>query len=199
MKNIKGPSTNEVYYKMYDINGNLKGKIEKSKEKDIQNNMWLRGVSCFVINENNQVLIEKRTNKGLTPGKLDLCSGHIDDDEVPTQAIIRELREELGIPLEESINVVKLTERPEALIFESSGKNKNFLIDFYCLKRNKSNVTIQKQEVADIAWIDLEKAFKLIETGNTKFPSGENYKKIFEKVRELIDSREIAEEDGARD
>lgn len=194
MKNIKGPSTNEVYYKMYDINGNLKGKIEKSKEKDVQDNMWLRGVSCFVLNQDNKVLIEKRANKGLTPGKLDLCSGHVDSDEVPTQAIIRELKEELGIELDESMDVIKLTENPSPLVFGSSEKKKNFLIDFYFLKRKKSNVVIQKEEVADVTWIDMEKCFELIRTGNTKFPDNYDYEAIFQKIRDLVNPREIVED-----
>ena len=194
MKNIKGPSTNEVYYKMYDINGNLKGKIEKSKEKDVQDNIWLRGVSCFVLNQDNKVLIEKRANKGLTPGKLDLCSGHVDSDEVPTQAIIRELKEELGIELDESMDVIKLTENPSPLVFGSSEKKKNFLIDFYFLKRKKSNVVIQKEEVADVTWIDMEKCFELIRTGNTKFPDNYDYEAIFQKIRDLVNPREIVED-----
>ena len=194
MKNIKRPSTNKIYYKMYDINGNLKGIIEKSKEKDVQDNMWLRGVSCFVLNQDNKVLIEKRANKGLTPGKLDLCSGHVDSDEVPTQAIIRELKEELGIELDESMDVIKLTENPSPLVFGSSEKKKNFLIDFYFLKRKKSNVVIQKEEVADVAWIDMEKCFELIRTGNTKFPDNYDYETIFQKIRDLVNPREIVED-----
>lgn len=198
MKNIKGPNKNETYYKMYDINGNLKGTIEKSKEKSLKDNMWLKGVSCFVLNQDNKVLIEKRANKGLTPGKLDLCSGHIDSGEVPTQAMIRELKEELGIELEESMDVIKLTEQPSPLVFESSGKKKNFLIDFYCLKRKKSNVITQKEEVADVVWIDMEKCFELIRTGNTKFPANYDYEAIFQKVRDLVNPRNI-EDDKLRD
>lgn len=179
---------------MYDINGNLKGIIEKNKEKDIQDNIWLKGVSCFILNQDNKILIEKRTNKGLTPSKLDLCSGHVDSDEVPTQAIIRELKEELGIELDESMNVIKLTENPSPLVFESSGKKKNFLIDFYCLKRKKSNVVTQKDEVADVAWIDMEKCFELIKTGNTKFPVNYDYEDIFQKVRDLVNPRNIEDD-----
>ena len=156
--------------------------------------MWLRGVSCFVLNQDNKVLIEKRANKGLTPGKLDLCSGHVDSDEVPTQAIIRELKEELGIELDESMDVIKLTENPSPLVFGSSEKKKNFLIDFYFLKRKKSNVVIQKEEVADVTWIDMEKCFELIRTGNTKFPDNYDYEAIFQKIRDLVNPREIVED-----
>lgn len=97
MKKINKPKANETKYRVYDRDGNLKKIILQSEEKNIEDNEWLRGVSCFVINENNEILVERRVNRGLTPGKLDLCSGHIDGSETPTQAMIRELKEELGI------------------------------------------------------------------------------------------------------
>ncbi len=99
MKKISKPEVkeNETQYRVYDRDGNLKRRIVQSQEKNIRDNEWLRGVSCFVINEKDEILIEKRVSKGLTPGKLDLCSGHIDGEETPTQAMIRELKEELGI------------------------------------------------------------------------------------------------------
>ncbi len=99
MKRIYKPKVkeNETQYRVYDKNGKLKRIIAQSQEKEIEDNEWLKGVSCFVINERDEILIEKRVSKGLTPGKLDLCSGHIDGKETPTQAMIRELKEELGI------------------------------------------------------------------------------------------------------
>ena len=84
--------------------GDVLSIIEKAEEKTLTENEWLKGVTCFVINEKGEALIEVRANKGLTPGKKDLCSGHLDDRETETQAMIRELREELGIELEEAMN-----------------------------------------------------------------------------------------------
>lgn len=40
--------------------------------------------------------------------------------------MIRELREELGIELEEAMNVIKVTPQGVPLGFESKGKIKNF-------------------------------------------------------------------------
>lgn len=88
------------------------------------------------------------------------------------------------------MNVRKLTNNGCPLIFESSGKKRNFLIDFYCLKRNKSDVEIQKEEIAQIHWVKIEDCFELIEKGKTKFPKDYNYEAIFGKVREIIDKIE---------
>mgnify|MGYP002469481492 CR=1 FL=1 len=76
-----------IQYKVYDKEGKLRKLIDKNKEKQLNDDEWLNGVTCFVINEKGEALIEKRVNKGLTPGKLDLCSGHVDGEETQTQAM----------------------------------------------------------------------------------------------------------------
>ncbi len=182
-----------VQYKVYDKSGKLKKLINKNREKELNEKEWLNGVTCFVINEKGEALIEKRVNKGLTPGKLDLCSGHVDGEETQTQAMIRELKEELGIQLEEASDVIKITQESIPLRFESSGRNKNFFITFYCLKRNNSNIVFQKEEIDKIVWLPLEETFELIRSGRTKFPKSYNYEKIFEKVRNIY-NKEIERE-----
>lgn len=88
------------------------------------------------------------------------------------------------------MNVRKLTNNSCPLTFESSGKKSNFLIDFYCLKRNKSDVKIQREEISQIHWVKIEDCFELIKKGKTKFPKDYNYEAIFEKVRGIIDKKE---------
>lgn len=188
MKEIKGYKREE-YYKVYDKSGKLKRIIAKDEEKNLDEEEWLNGVSCFVVNENGEVLIEKRVNKGLTPGKLDLCSGHIDGEETKTQAMIRELREELGIEIEEAINVIKLDDNPLPLEFVSSNKKKKFFITFYCLKRKTSQVRIQEEEIEKVVWLPLEEVLALIRSGRTKFPADFNYEEIFQKLRDVIDNK----------
>lgn len=179
-------------YRVYDKNGDLKRIIEKKQEAKLSDDEWLKGVTCFVLNENGEVLIEKRVNKGLTPGQLDLCSGHVDGDETSTQTMIRELGEELKIGFEETMNVIKLTQDGIPFEFENSGRTLRFLITAYCLKRNSSEVTIQKDEIDSIAWVPLETCFELIKNGKTKFPANhEIYDEVFQKVINIRDGRKI--------
>ena len=180
-----------MQYRVYDESGNFKKIINKTEEKMLTEDEWLKGVSCFVVNENGDVLIEKRVNKGLTPGKLDLCSGHLDNEETETQAIIRELKEELGIEIEESMNVIKIDDNAAPLRFLSSNKKRNFLITFYCLKRTSLDIKIQKEEIDKIVWLPLEETFKLIQSGRTKFPIDYDYEQIFQKVRDICKDRSI--------
>ena len=195
-KRIKRPRKPEEKYMVYDKTGKLKRLLKKSNEKtDISNEDWLNGVSCFVLNEKNEVLIEKRVGKGLTPGKLDLCSGHVNGAEISLVAMMRELREELGIGFEESLDTVKLTKTPAPLNFGSEEKNRNFFIDFFYLKRNNSKIKMQKKEVEDIMWVPLEECFELIRSGKTKFPNDYNYEEIFNRVREKCNGIKEIEED----
>ena len=96
MENLRNPRVLGTQYRVYDKDGKYKRTIDKTDEKNLDESDWLKGVTCFVINEKGEVLIEVRANKGLTPGKNDLCSGHLDNDETETQAMVRELKEETG-------------------------------------------------------------------------------------------------------
>ena len=181
------------YYKTYERN--IRGEkvytgIIETKKELAQDN-YLGGVSCFIINDEGKVLIEKRANTKINSGEIDLCSGHIDGEETPTQAMIREYVEELhnGSSEEkekarnEAIqNLCKLDELD--LIFHNRGNTRKFFIQFYTMKTKLENVTIQPEEIDSIEWVNLDEAFDLIRQGKTKFPYDERYEKIFEKVSE---------------
>lgn len=63
-------------------------------------NEWKECILCFVIDVEGNVIVEIRDDN-----KKDGCSGHIKHNEVATQAVVRELYEEYGIPIKESIQV----------------------------------------------------------------------------------------------
>ena len=177
-------------YNVYDENGKIIDEINKKDEMNLDSDTWLKAVTCFVLNEKGEVLIEKRVNKGINPGQLDLCSGHVDINETQTQAMIRELGEELGISIEEAMNVIKLTKTELPFEFKSGEKMLRFLITVYCLKRKSSDVIIQKEEIDKIVWLPLEETFELIRSGKTKFPKNYDYEEIFEKVRNVYNNKE---------
>ena len=62
----------------------------------------LEFVSAIITNNEGNVLLLKRRNElKLDPGKYDLCSGHMREGEVPTQTMYREINEEIGVKQEE--------------------------------------------------------------------------------------------------
>ena len=193
MENTTNQKSNNEFYKVYDKTGKYLYDIDVSKEKEL-NNEYLHGVTCFVINEDDEVLMEVRANTELTPGKIDLVSGHVNGNEVSLEAILRELEEEVGIKGVLGSEIKRVNDLTKPLGFESKGKIRNFHIDFYCMQTKKHHFTIQPEEVASLKWVPMEKAFDMIKTGETKFPKQQknvNYDKIFDNVREICRNRQI--------
>lgn len=182
------------YYKVYNRNKRFIRKIQQKDE--LQEDNFLKGVTCFVINKKGEVLIEQRASKSkLMPGDLDLCSGHVDDEETYTQAMIREYAEELHsgsnkekqLAINEAINKLKpITELD--LKFKNKGKTRNFFIKFYALITENVDVHIQEDEIENILWVPMEECFELIRNGKTKFPYDSRYEEIFENVEEIYNS-----------
>lgn len=195
--NNQNARLNNEFYKVYDKNGKFLRIIDREDEKSLTEE-YLHGVTCFVVRKNDEtgkweVLMEIRANTELTPGKKDLVSGHIDGNETPTQAVIRELGEEVGIKNVDASQVVKLTDLAKPLGFASRGKIRRFFIDFYCIVTKKHHFTIQPEEVKSLQWVEMEKVFDWMRNGETKFP-GEcrtvDYTNVFEGVKKAIKDRE---------
>ena len=172
------------------------------REIDIQDEKkltdeFLYGVTCFVINENEEVLMEVRANTELTPGKIDLVSGHVNGNEQGMKAVIRELNEEVGIVNVGPNRLHKVSRLAKPLGFESRGNTRNFFIDFYCLLTKTENVTsMQKEEVKSLKWVPMEQAFEMLRSGKTKFPKqaeNVNYEQIFENVRGICLNKNLRE------
>ncbi len=180
-------SGDKHYYNVYDKNGKFIRTIDVKDEKSLSDE-YLHGVTCFVINEKGEVLMQVRADTELTPGKIDLISGHVDGEETPTQAVIRELYEEVGIENIDATQIIKVNELSKPLGFASKGKIRNFFIDFYFLRTKKQNFTIQLEEVESLKWVDMEEAFEMIRSGETKFPKqgkSVNYEPIFSNIRQI--------------
>ena len=164
----------------FDEQGNKTGTVQKGQHTDD----YVKCCSCFVVNNRNQVLIEKRGNTVLDAGKLDLCSGHVKSGEISMQGMIRELREELGIEENEARNVRNIGKL--LVDFNKVGGNFKCITDIFVLKRNEENLKLQDEEVKGIEYYDLEEALNLIREGKTRLPYDENFEKIFDNLKEEL-------------
>lgn len=198
--NSRNNEESRKFYKIYSKGEKgekiYKGRVLKSSE--LSQFQYLGGVSCFIIDENGNVLIEKRGNTKITSGEIDLCSGHIDNNETPTQAMIHEYIEELHNNTQNSNekeqarneaidNLKKLDELD--LIFKNNGNERKFFIQFYALKTKLKNVTLQKAEVESIEWLPMQEVFEMIRQGKTKFPYDERFESLFKQVEEHYQSK----------
>lgn len=181
------------FYKTYEKGKNgrkiYKGSIVSKERKEY---LYLGTVTCFVIDENNNVLVERRGKTETEPGELDLVSGHVDNNETPTQAMIREYVEEVHDGSEEERekarneaikNLKKLIEL-DLIFLDEEEKTEKYFIQFYALRTNLKTVTIKKDEVERIDWIPLEEVFELIRQGKINLQYDKRHEKLFQQVRE---------------
>ena len=91
------------YFDVFNEKGEYTNKIE-TREVCHSKGLWHKAVAVFIINSNNQVLLQKRSPyKKLWPNCWDITAGgHVLAGEFGFQSIIREIKEELGLSIEES-------------------------------------------------------------------------------------------------
>lgn len=149
---------------LYDNNNKLTG--EKCvKGEHIPDDKYIKVVTLFLYNNNDQILLQKRSKeKG---GKYGLISGHPKTGETSTQGMVKEVKEEMGIDINDK----------EIELFHTE-KTKHQLYDFFYMKKDLdiSNSVLQKEEVDDIKWFSMEEVDKLIQD-----------KEFFENHVEAID------------
>lgn len=55
---------------------------------------------ALLLEVDGRIFVGRRQNTGYHDGKLNLPAGHIDKDETPREAIVRECAEEIGVTLD---------------------------------------------------------------------------------------------------
>lgn len=198
--------------------GILSKKDYYSQDGDVP---WIKCCSCFVIESStNRILFEKRGNRFLDPGKLDLCSGHIRSQELPSQAMARELVEELGVDkLFAKDAGIDISDKPrinrelaEKLKFlgkvkvdytklsdETNRKKLKCFVYMYALKlRSLENIDIDHREVVQSGLLSISDSIGFIENSMTRLPYEKilknYYDNIFKNLEHYIDASKLTED-----
>ena len=158
-------------YELVDRNGNKTGKILTKMEtynlNNIPNGYYMPVVGVVIMNENNEILLQKRSKfKKINPSKWGICGGKVDLGETPLDAGIRETLEEIGILLNK-----------EELEFLSTDINEKAHFTVYYVRKNVNinECKLQKEELEEIRYFKIE---KLEELDNEGFEWLNNLKKI---------------------
>ena len=146
------------YFDVLNENGEKTGKV-KERNKVHKDGDWHREVYIWVINKNNEILLQRRSaTKENHPNMITgSCAGHVSAGENSIDATIRELKEELNIDTNPSeLKLVKTFKKSSK---HSSNFINNKFSDVYILKIDKEieNIKLQEDEVSEIFWVSYEK------------------------------------------
>ena len=142
---------------LYDENKELTGETIY-KGQDVPKGRYYITVVVFIQNSKNEFLIQKRVKK--KDGKWATTGGHPVSGETSKQGIITEIKEELGVDIvKENIKLFKTI------------KTEDDFVDIYYLKEDIDikKIKIQKEEVEEVQWFDLEETYQQCRQHRDKF------------------------------
>ena len=164
-----------------DKNGNFTGQI-MDKEEAHDKNLLHNEIAVFIISDNKQVLLQKRSaNKRFNPNKWALCAGHVDADESLETAALRELQEEVG--LDTSLEELHSFAERELTIRDSN----SHITYFYYTKSNRpaSDFIIQEEELSEVKWFDIDMVIDMIKMKDENIVFKENILYVFEALKKI--------------
>lgn len=145
-------------WEVLDDKGNPTGEImEKYDQKVFDKGLYHLGTDVWIINRENKILIQKRSNlKKLEPNVWAMTGGSVILGEKSKETIVREAKEELNI----NIN-------PENLKLITKFRTGNVWIDTYILRCDYdiSKMIFQEDEVSDAKWATYEEIESLVNNG----------------------------------
>lgn len=158
-------------HELVDKNGNKTGRIltqiELHDPNNVPNGYYISVVGVVIINDNNEILLQKRSRlKRANPSKWGICGGKLDLGETPLDAGVRETLEEIGILLNK-----------EELKFLSMNTNEKAHFTVYYVRKNVdiNKCKLQKEELEEVKYFKIEELQYL---DNEGFEWLENLRKV---------------------
>ena len=161
-------------HELVDINGNKTGKIlthiEARDINNVPNGCYISVVGVVIINENDEILLQKRSRfKRANPSKWGICGGKVDLGETPLEAGIRETLGEIGIRLNK-----------EDLNFLSMDTNEKTHFTVYYVRQDVDidKCKLQEEELEEAKYFKIE---ELQDSDNEGFEWLDNLNKVIER------------------
>lgn len=140
---------------VYDNNGNVTGRkiVRGDKSEVLSENEHIALAVIFIENEDGEFLIQKTSQeKG---GEFSSTGGHVNSGETPLETIKREVKEEIGINIDNDA-----IEEYGFLLYD-----KPIRYIFYLKKQiDLNSVSVQQEEVEYVKYMTIEEIEELIET-----------------------------------
>ncbi len=144
---------------VYDRKKKRTGKAIERKEGEILNKgEYIISVQCWIINNQGKILLTKRNLNKTHGGMWEPTNGLVISGEASKEAIKRELKEEIGLDIEEN----KITLIKEIV---EENENMNFFRDIYLIKEDISlnKLSFNDGEVIDAKYVTVDEFSRMIE------------------------------------
>ncbi len=104
-----------------------------------------------IVRKGNKVLFIRRCNTGYKDGLFTLPSGHIDEGELPSEAMIRELKEEVGLIVSRTAIL------PVHTMYRIADSGRTY-IDYYFEIKNYKGEALNKEpeKCSQLAWLEFK-------------------------------------------
>ncbi len=138
-------------------------------------------VGVIILKEGKVLLARRGTFQGkpiLESGKWALSGGFLDRDETTLQAAIREVKEELGLEID-NLNLLHIVDKPDRPKEDRQNVNFVFVADFI------GGDIIKSEEVLETKWFDLDSLPPKDEIAFDFYDELEFYKKYLKKKFKL--------------
>ena len=161
------------YFDIYNKYGEKTGEIIERKNAH-KNGICHRAVHLWILNQNNEVLIQQRSaSKGAGAGLWYVSvAGHIEAGENIESTLIRETAEELGLDVSHLMNDVKyLYTFLECSLHRNGTYIDNEFFDVFALKADfdVNQIIMQPEEVQNVKYVKYDDFKKIIHTQDESF------------------------------
>ena len=147
---------------VYNIDKKRTGKvIERKQGITLNNGEYIISVQCWIVNSEGKILLTQRSLNKNNGGKWEPTGGLVISGETSKQGIKRELKEEIGLDIED--NKIRLIKE----IVEEN-ENLNFFRDIYLIKEDINLDELSfNDEVIDAKYVTIEEFSKMIENNES--------------------------------
>ncbi len=137
-------------------------------------------VKAVIVNSQNEILLLKRSNKILNPGKWDLPGGTLEKAETLEEALTREIQEETGLKIEVADILGTAEFAKENKQFKNEKRGLRFLAYY------KSGEVKISKEHQQYEWLSFEEALKTL----SEKDGFEQEKKVaIQKAQEILEAK----------
>ncbi len=142
---------------VYDENRNKTGKIVERGKYQFQKGEYHLAIEALIINDEGKILISQRAAfRKMYPLMWECNGGSALKGETSLEAILREMREELGIEF-----------KPEEAVLLKEYKGNVYFKDFWIFKSNVSvdDLTFPDGEAIAAKWVTIDEMMQMKENG----------------------------------